>query len=165
MTKPGSCWWLLCVRLPACVRAQGSWGKDRGLSGPFNWIQRALLLLPREGKGTQSTHVTIGPGRAPLWVRGREYLCSASWSWSRSFHAHIFIFMQKNLSFFLDSKSPNLSNNPGEKLTLLCTSDKTLLIRYKFYCIKFLTVWGWHGKIIQYELKVPLVACHPITIK
>lgn len=44
--------------------------------------------------------------------------------------------------FILDSKTPNLSNNPGEKFTSLCLSNETLLIRYKSYGMKSSTISG-----------------------
>ena len=60
-------------------------------------------------------------------------------------HQHIHLLSQLSV-FYLVNKNPKLFNNPEEKLTFLCLSNETLLIRHKFYGMKSLTVLGWHMK-------------------
>ena len=144
MTEPGSGWLLLFARLPACIRAQG---RDKAeimaLRGPSHLVQRTLLLHSHQ-KGKELRELTWwqSPGASP-WGLGGLAVSSLCLVVSQLPHQHIHLHSQQS-AFYLVSKNPKLSNNPGEKLTFLCLSNETLLIRYRSYGMKSLTTLGWH---------------------
>lgn len=124
---------MLCVRLPACVRAQDPRGKGYGLGWavPLR-IESPFAPQPPEGRGTQHSCGDVFP-----FARDGETAPSLCLKTSQLPCQYITC-MHNSLSFSWIAKILTFPTI----LTLRCLSNETLVIRHKSYGMKSLTILG-----------------------